>query len=157
MHICHLHNNIAGARNKGHTHTNNLYIHIPLATTTTHTANHIVTYIHTNIHLRETIHFGSWHVYTSTWNTNNQCTTPWIKGRSTCYTDSSTVPDTFRPLPAVLGWLGDGDYYLMESGGWPYPHETGRRSSDIVSRVTSLYSVCSPFPFDISFTCRESL
>ena len=40
----------------------------------------------------------------------------------------------------------------MESGGWPYPHETGRRSSDIVSRVNSLYSVCSPFPFDILFT-----
>ena len=28
-----------------------------------------------------------------------------------------------QPIPAVVGWPGDGDYYLMhrmQSGGWPY-------------------------------------
>ena len=49
------------------------------------------------------------------------------KKQTRCYVKSSTAWDMFRPIPgqphpAALGWLGNGDCYLMhkmESGGWP--------------------------------------
>ena len=39
---------------------------------------------------------------------NNQWTTSPLKNRPRCYVKSPTAQDAFWPIPAVLGWLGDG-------------------------------------------------